>query len=57
MQTQLKNRNLLHLIENTFDRKYIYANSSSYPNPTSNPNTNPNPKPENRVQHKVVIIK
>jgi len=29
------------LIENTFDRKRIYANSSAYPN--SNPNTNPNP--------------
>jgi len=24
---------LLHLIENTFDRKQIYANPSSYPNP------------------------
>jgi len=24
---------LLHLIENMFDRKRIYANSSSYPNP------------------------
>jgi len=23
---------LLHLIENTFDRKRIYANPSSYPN-------------------------
>jgi len=31
---------LLHLIENTFDRKRIYANPSSYPN--SKPNTNPN---------------
>jgi len=29
------------LIENSFDRKRIYANSISYPN--SNPNTNPNP--------------
>jgi len=36
---------LLHLFENTFDRKRIYANPSSYPNPNSNskPNTNPNP--------------
>jgi len=36
--------NLLHLIENTFDRKRIYANPSSYPNPKSNskPNTNSN---------------
>jgi len=39
------------LIENTFDRKCIYANPSSYPNPnpnpnsSSNPNTNPNPNP------------
>jgi len=24
---------LLHLIENAFDRKRIYANPSSYPNP------------------------
>jgi len=31
------------LCRNTFDRKRIYANPSSYyPNP--NPNTNPNPK-------------
>jgi len=28
----------LHLIENTFDRKRIYVNPSSYPNPNSNPN-------------------
>jgi len=28
---------LLHLIENTFDRIHIYANPSSYPNPNSNP--------------------
>jgi len=34
---------LLHLIENTFDGKRIYANPSSYPN--SNPNTNPNSNP------------
>jgi len=38
------------LIENTFDRKRIYAISSSYPNSNSNPNfnssssSNPNPK-------------
>jgi len=40
-----KLKDLLHLIENTFDRKCIYANPSSYPNPnsTSNPKTNPNP--------------
>jgi len=30
------------LIENTFDRKRIYTNSISYPNP----NSNPNPKAE-----------
>jgi len=30
------------LIENTFVRKRIYANPSSYPN--SNTNINPNPK-------------
>jgi len=29
---------LLHLIENTFDRKCIYTNPSSYPIPNSNPN-------------------
>jgi len=34
--------NLLHLIENTFDRKRIYANPNSNPNPY--PNSNPNPK-------------
>jgi len=28
---------LLHLIENTFDRKRIYVNLTSYPNPNSNP--------------------
>jgi len=28
----------------TLDRKRIYANPSSYPNPKSNPNTNPNPQ-------------
>jgi len=42
------------LFENKFDRKRIYANPSSYPNPTltlgltnsnSNPNTNSNPNP------------
>jgi len=31
------------LIENTFDRKRIYANLSTYPN--SNPNTSPNSNP------------
>jgi len=30
---------LLHLLENTFDRKRIYANTS--PNPNSNPNPFP----------------
>jgi len=35
---------LLHLIENTFDRKRIYANPSSYSNPNSNCNPNTNPK-------------
>jgi len=34
---------LLHLIENTFDQKRIYANPSSYPNSNSNLNPNPNP--------------
>jgi len=42
------------LIENTFDRKCIYANPSSYPNPNSNcnPNTNPtsNPNPNPKAQ-------
>jgi len=44
----IKSRDLLYLIENTFDGKRIYANPSSYPNPKHNsnfnPNTNPNPK-------------
>jgi len=41
-----------YLIENTFDRKRIYANPSScpYPNsnakPNTNPNSNPNPNPK-----------
>jgi len=35
---------LLHLIENTFDRKRIYAKPSSYLNPNSNSNPNPNLK-------------
>jgi len=35
---------LLHLLENTFDRKRIYANLSSYPNFNSNPNSNPKAK-------------
>jgi len=50
---------LLHLIENTFDRKRIYANPNSYPNPNSNLNTkpnsnsnpNPNPKPNTKAQY------
>jgi len=40
---------LLHLLENTFDRKRIYAiNPSSYPNskPKTNPNPDPNPSPK-----------
>jgi len=45
---------LPHLIENTFDRKRIYANPSSYPNPNlnsnSNSNPNPNPNPNPKVQ-------
>jgi len=36
------------LSENTFDRKRIYANLSSYPNPNSNSNPNPNPKAQLR---------
>jgi len=38
---ELPKRDLLHLLENTFDRKRIYANSSTYRN--SKPNTNPPP--------------
>jgi len=33
-------RDLLHLLKNTFDRKRIYTNPSSY----SKPNTNPPPR-------------
>jgi len=33
---------ILHLIKNTFDRKRIYANLSSYPNLNSNSNPNSN---------------
>jgi len=40
----------LHLIENTFDRKRIYANPSFYPNPNSNSNPNPNTNPNPKVQ-------
>jgi len=32
---------LLHLLENTFDRKRISAQPSSDPNPKFNPNLNP----------------
>jgi len=39
-----------HLIENTFDRKRIYANPSSYPNPNTNPNHNPNSNPNPKAQ-------
>jgi len=35
---------LLHLIENTFDQKRIYAYPIAYPNFNSNPISNPNPK-------------
>jgi len=44
------------LSDNTFDRKRIYANPSSYPNPSSNsnpntnPNSNPNPNPNPKAQ-------
>jgi len=38
-------KGLQHLLENTFDRKRIYANHNSYPNSNSKPNTNPNPPP------------
>jgi len=41
---EITSQNLLHLIENTFDRKPIYTNPSSYPNSNSSPNTNPNLK-------------
>jgi len=34
----------LHLLENTIDRKRIYTNPSSYPSPNSNTNPNPPPK-------------
>jgi len=40
---QSENTDLLHLLENMFDRKHISANSS--PNPNANTNTNPNPNP------------
>jgi len=40
---ELSVKDLLHLLENTFDRKSVYANPSSYPNPNSKPNTNVNP--------------
>jgi len=33
------NTDLLHFLENTYDRKRIFAN----PNPNSNPNLKPNP--------------
>jgi len=40
------------LIENTFDRKRIYANPSSYSNPNSNSNPNTNPKPNSNPNPK-----
>jgi len=43
-------RDLLHLIENTFDRKRIFANPSAYLNPNSNPNTNTNPNLNSKAQ-------
>jgi len=41
-----KATDLLHLLGNTFERKRMYANPSSYPNskPNTNPNSNPPPK-------------
>jgi len=43
---------LLHLIENTFDRKRIYTNPSSYPNSNSNNNPNPNPNSNHNLNPK-----
>jgi len=47
------------LIENTFDRKRIYANPSSYPNsnPNSNPypNSNPNPNSNSNLNPKAQL--
>jgi len=43
LENQLFRSDLLYLIENTFNGKRIYANSSSYPNPNSNTNPNLNP--------------
>jgi len=39
----VKEMNLLHLLENTFDRKRISANPSPNPNPNCNSNLNPKP--------------
>jgi len=49
-------KDLLHLIENTFDLKRIYADHSSCPNPNINLNpnynfnSNPNPYPYPKTQ-------
>jgi len=37
-------------MENTFDRKRIYTNHSSYSNPNSNSNPSPNPNPNPKAQ-------
>jgi len=52
LSSYLPKMDLLHLIENTFDRNRIYANPSSYPNPNSksNPNTKPNSNPYPNVK-------
>jgi len=39
-------RNLLHLLENMFDRKRISATPSPNSDPNNNPNSNPNPNPK-----------
>jgi len=43
---------VLHLLENTFDRKRICANPNSHPNLNSGSNTNrnSNPKPPPKAQ-------
>jgi len=48
----------IRLIENAFDRKRIYANPSSDPNPTnpnSNPNSNPNTNPNSNLNPKAQL--
>jgi len=44
IELEASQNGLLHMLENTFDQKRIYANPSF--NPSSNPSSNPKSNPE-----------